>query len=218
MKITYRQTQSGKWLVHEAKPHTLGVGVEKAGEYSGEYTTGYQFGTFDSDTEAIAAMNELAAERGFTVVEWIEPIARNPQFIDLPVPDEDRISINADKTIEWYRGEVLKNRDVTPGNWFGYDFAIVDVTTGERLLLSEDGRYRVGDLKQTILRWRAMVDARLGDVVARGREGGRNPIGEEPMRRRQITINDSLWEKAERIGDGKASEGIRRALEEFTKQ
>lgn len=52
-------------------------------------------------------------------------------------------------------------------------------------------------------------------IIPRGREGGRNPIGDELMMRRQITINDSLWNKAERVGDGNASDGIRRALEAY---
>lgn len=213
MNITYRQTQSGKWLVCEAKPHTLGVGVKKVGTDSGGHTTGFQYGSFDTEAEAAEFATNLAAERGWSIVEWIEPTVRNPQFIDLAMPNDDLISINSDKTIEWYRGEVLKNVDITEGKWFGYDFAIVDMSTGERLLLSDNGRYRVGDLKATVLRWRGLVDERLGEIVPRGRNGGRNPIGDEPMERHSITINATLWQKAEQIGDGKASDGIRKALE-----
>jgi len=214
MDITYRQTQSGKWLVCEAKPHGLGVGVQKVGTPSGGHTSGFQYGRFDTEAEAVECMNIIAAQRGYDIVQWIEPVNRNPQFIDLPRPDNDRISINSDKTIEWYHGEILKNIDITEGKWFGYDFALIDCTTGERLLLSEEGRYRVGDLKHAILKWRASVDERLGEVIPRGREGGRNPIvPDEPMRRHQIRINDSLWNKATTIGDGNVSDGIRQALD-----
>lgn len=211
MNITYRQAQSGKWLVHEAKPHTLGVGVEKVGTPTGGQTTGFQYGNFDTEAEAAEFANELATKCGCTVVEWKPATRRNSQYIDLPAADDDRISINSDKTIEWYRGEVLKNCDITPGQWFGYEFALVDMSTGERLLLSNDGRYQVGDLKRTILHWRAAVDERLG--LPRGRNGGRNPIGDGPMERHNIMISASLWRKAAELGDGNASEGVRLALE-----
>lgn len=213
MNITYRKTQSSKWLVCEAKPHTLGVGVQKVGTESGGHTTGFQFGTFDEEGQAKDYAGSLARQRGWSIVEWVEPVKRNPQFIDLDMPDNDLISINSDKTIEWYRGEVLKNVDVTSGKWFGYDFAIVHVSTGERILLSNDGRYRVGDLKAAILKFRALVDERLGEVVPRGRNGGRNSIADEPMARRNISISDTDYDYATSIGGGKASAGIRVALE-----
>lgn len=215
MNITYRKTQSGKWLVCEAKPHTLGVGVQKVGTESGGHTTGFQFGTFEEEGQAKDYAGSLARQRGWSIVEWVEPVKRNPQYIDLDMPDNDLISINSDKTIEWYRGEVLKNVDITEGKWFGYDFAIVDVWTGERLLLSKEGRYRVGDLKQAIAAFRYRVDDRLGEVVPRGRNGGRNTIADEPMTRRNISITDTDYKYAASIGGGKASAGIRVALEHY---
>lgn len=69
------------------------------------------------------------------------------------------------------------------------------------------------------LPWRIIVDAEgqvIGvepTVIMRGRDGGRNPIGDEPMKRRQIQIPNALWEKARSLGDGNASAGIRKALE-----
>ena len=149
----------------EAKDHTLGVGVQRVHTKSGGHTTGFQYGHFNTEAEAIQRMNEIAAQRGYTVVQWVEPINRNPQFIDMPRPDSDRIAINANKTIEWYRSEVLKNIDITEGNSFGYDFAIADYTTGERFLLSKNGRYSVGDIKQAIMRWRRTVDTRLNETI-----------------------------------------------------
>jgi len=211
MNITYRKTQSGKWLVCEAKPHTLGVGVQKVGTDSGGHTTGFQFGAFEDEAQAIAAMNGIARARGFSIVKWIEPINRNPQFIALDMPEDSLISINSDKTIEWYRGEVLKNIDITPGHWFGYDFAIIDCSTGERLLLSDSGRYKVGELKQAILQFRQRVDARLGEVIPRGRDGGRKTIADEPTERHNISITPTDWNYAASIG-GSASDGIRVAL------
>jgi hypothetical protein len=210
MNITYRQTQSGKWLVCEAKPHTFGVGVQKVSTPSGGHTTGYQYGKFDTVQEAIDFANELATRRGWSIVEWQEPVNRNPQFIDMDLPDDDLISINSDKTIEWYRGEVLRNLDLTPYPRFGYDLAIVDISTGERLLEPTNGRYRLGDLRQAIMQFREQVDARLG--TPRGRNGGRDPIGDEPMKASTVRLPDELWQKAKEIGNGNASDGIRKAL------
>lgn len=212
MNITYRQTQSGKWLVCEAKPHTLGVGVQKVGTPSGGYTTGYEYDRYDTESEAANAARQLATERGWQVVEWIEPVTRNQDFIDLP--DGEFVSINADKTVEWYRGEVLKNVDITPYPRFGYEFALTDMTTGDRFLVQDTSRYSTTVLKNVIRRFRECVDARLGQP--RGRNGGRPQIADEPQRRHNITISDSLWQRAEQIGDGNASDGIRRALEVYS--
>lgn len=46
-------------------------------------------------------------------------------------------------------------------------------------------------------------------IVPRGRNGGRPSLDVE---RRSITITPELWQKAEQIGGGNASEGIRQAL------
>lgn len=50
-------------------------------------------------------------------------------------------------------------------------------------------------------------------IIPRGRYGGRNPIGDEPMERHNIMISADLWRKAAELGDGNASEGVRLALE-----
>jgi hypothetical protein len=46
----------------------------------------------------------------------------------------------------------------------------------------------------------------------------RNPVGRPSLdvERHNITITRSLWQKAEQIGGGNASDGIRKALEEWT--
>lgn len=51
-----------------------------------------------------------------------------------------------------------------------------------------------------------------GRGLPRGRAGGRPSLDVE---RHNITITSDLWQKAERIGDGNASEGIRKALEVY---
>lgn len=161
MKITFHQTRNGRWLVHEARPHTLGVGVEKVGTPTGAHVTGCQFGAYLTEVEAEGHACRLCANNGWELVEWQPPTETNEQFIDLDQPDDETIHLNADKTIEWYRGFVLKNVDVTPRPHFGYEFAICLMATGKVFLNSKDGGYRLGDLKWAILEARDHVDKLL---------------------------------------------------------
>lgn len=158
MKITYRQTRNGMWLVCAALPHVLGVGVKKVGTPTGAYTTGHQFGSYTEEQDARTHMENLASEHGYEIVEWVTPTEFNQDFLDIDLPDEEWISINPDKTIMWYKGKVLKNFDVTPGKRFGYKFELQLVGHDECFLASTDECYQVGELKQAILRCQEYID------------------------------------------------------------
>lgn len=49
----------------------------------------------------------------------------------------------------------------------------------------------------------------------------KNPVGRPPKmtdgKRRNIYIDDASWQKAKKLGDGKPSEGIRKALSKTPK-
>lgn len=62
MKIAIRQTRKGDWLIFEARPHTLGIGLEKVGQSTGAYTTGQQFDRRPTRPEAESAALEIAQE------------------------------------------------------------------------------------------------------------------------------------------------------------
>jgi hypothetical protein len=163
MNISYRLTRSGKWLVCEALPHTLGVGVERVGTPTDAYTTGTQFGAYATEDAALAQVEALTKEFACTYVPWVTPHEFNQQFIDLDLSDDAIVYIATDKTIEWYKGRVIKNIDVTEGKWFGYDFAIMIANgDGRRFLESTNGGYRLGDLKRAILEARRVIDEEGG--------------------------------------------------------
>lgn len=151
--ISYRKTQGrGDWLIFEAVPYTNGIGVRQVGTPARGYTTGLQFGRADTEEEAKNSAKAIAQEKEMVLVLWEPPRDPNPKFVDLsrqfPVKKDYNskeeaeadgwIYINPSKTIEWYKGRVIKCIDVTPGNSFGYDLAIKIVGQG-RHFNSEEG-------------------------------------------------------------------------------
>lgn len=186
--ITTRKTQSGDYLIFEAVPYKLGIGVEKVGSTGAGYTTGHQFGRADTEPEAVAAAEAIVAEKsdGFchwVLIKWRPPTEKNVQFVDMPkkFPEcktydkkvhaeaSGWIYVNPAKTLEWHRGRVIKCVDVSPDNSFGYDFAIRIV--GEEINFAETGeigigrfvsiRFRSGDVVEGILAARGWIDEDL---------------------------------------------------------
>lgn len=68
MLISYRQTRTGKWLVCGARPHQ-----------DGGYATDPQFGAHKTEDAAIAHMQAMASEYGYTIVDWVSPPANIPE-------------------------------------------------------------------------------------------------------------------------------------------
>jgi hypothetical protein len=163
MNISYRLTRSGKWLVCEALPHTLGVGVGRVGTPTDAYTTGTQFGAYATEDAALAQVEALTKEFAYTYVPWVTPHEFNQQFIDLDLSDDAIVYIGTNKTVDLYKGQAIRNIDVTEGKWCDNDFAIVIAGgDGRRYLESTNGGYRLGDLKRAILEARRVIDEEGG--------------------------------------------------------
>lgn len=191
--ISVRKTHSGDYLIFEAVPYKRGIGVEKVGSPGIGYTSGHQFGRADAEPEALRAAKAIVAEKsdGFchwVLIEWRPPTEKNVQFVDMPkkfpsgnqyesrgAAEEDGwIYINPAKTLEWYRGRVIKCVDVSPANSFGYDFAIRIV--GEEINFAQTGeigigrffsiRFRSGDVVEGILAARGWIDEDLMTIKA----------------------------------------------------
>lgn len=184
--VSFRKTRSGDFLIFEAAPYKHGIGVRKVGSEGGGYTTGYQFGRANTEPEAKAAAEALVAEMTddfstWQVVEWQPPMQKNPQFVDLPkqypinrvyeskpaAEADGWIYINPTKTIEHYRGRVIKCIDISPGNSFGYNFALriwgedEDFAISQELRIGEfqgTTRFRSGDIVDAILAAREWID------------------------------------------------------------
>lgn len=188
-----RKTHSGDYLIFEAVPYKRGIGVEKVGSPGIGYTTGHQFGRADTEPEAVAAAEAIAAEESdefchWVLIEWRPPTEKNSRFVDMPkkFPEcktydkkghaeaSGWIYINPAKTIEWYRGRGIKCIDVSPANSFGYNFAIKIV--GEEINFAESGeigigrfvsiRFRSGDVVEGILAARQWIDDDLITIKA----------------------------------------------------
>jgi hypothetical protein len=176
MKIATRKTQRGDWLVFEAVPAKAGVGVERVGNPLPGYTTGLQFSRFQTEEEAGAYAGELAVKIGGEVVDWLAP-GTNRQFADLPrlFPAETEygtvdeaatagwLYIAPGKTIERHRGVKIACADVSTGQSFGYDLAIV--AGGRRFLESTtvwtggkfSPRFRTGEVVEAISQAREFI-------------------------------------------------------------
>lgn len=178
MKISMRQTQKGDWLVFEAIPATMGVGVSKVGSPAGGYTTGLQLNRFDSEELAYRFAAELSAKTGSDIVDWLPPQAQNEQFRDLPKlypirKDYDTsteaeadgwIHINPSKSIDYHKGIKIYCADVSPANTFGYNLAIM--AAGRRYAETSQIwigrnfsiRFRAGEIVDAIEAARAFID------------------------------------------------------------
>jgi hypothetical protein len=186
--ISTRKTRSGDYLIFEAVPYRLGIGVATTGSKGSGYTTGHQFGRADTESEAVAAAEAIVVENDdetchWILIDWQPPMDKNLQFVDLDkkypqakdfetkaeAETAGWVYINPSKTIEWYRGRVLKCVDVSGGDSFGYDFAIkikgevsefaTSKTIGIGRMVS--ARFRSGDVVDGILAARQWIDADL---------------------------------------------------------
>lgn len=191
MKISIRQTQKGDWLVFEAIPATLGVGVDQVDSPAGGYTTGLQFQRFETDEEAENYAGALVAKTNAELVEWQPPQRQNSHFEDLPQLYPDRanyetkeqaeaagwIRINPSKTITHYRGIKIYCADVTPGNSFGYELSIkaldqefahsAQIGIGRYFSI----RFRAGDILDAIESVRKFIDHDLITQAEAVKEG-----------------------------------------------
>jgi len=179
--ISVRHTQKGDWLIFEAIPATLGIGVNKVGSSAGGYTTGLQFDRRETEEEAQNYAGELAVKIGAEIVEWEPPQNKNTLFSDLlplypAVTDYETseqaesagwIRINPSKTIIHYRGVKIYCADVTPGNSFGYKLAIKALEQ-EFAQSTEIGigkyfsvRFRSGDIVDAIKAAQKFIDDNL---------------------------------------------------------
>jgi hypothetical protein len=178
MPISIRQTQKGDWLVFEAIPAKLGIGVQQVGTLAGGYNTGFQYNRFpiESDAEDYAIL--LAEKLNSEIVEWEYPQQTNVQFEDLPklYPTQSKfdnanaaqnagwIRINPNKTITHYKGVKIYCSDITPGAAFGYDLAIT--ANSEYYLESSEIwignyfsiRFRAGDIVDVIKAIKQVID------------------------------------------------------------
>lgn len=155
--ISCRKTQRGDWLIFEAVPYTNGIGARKVGSPGQGYTTGHQFGRAEDENEACNSAKAIAQEMEMVLVPWEPPRDFNPRFIDLPPQNPTKkdynskdeakadgwIYINPSKTIEHYRGRVIKCIDVTPGRSFGYNLAIKIAGQGRHVKIEEDSIYEI---------------------------------------------------------------------------
>lgn len=183
--ISYRQARRGDWIVCQAVPATMDIGMAKVGSPAGGYTTGTIYGRADTEEAAEQMAQSTAREHNGTVVAWEYP-RPNPQFADLPrkypmqtsgyeswqaARADGWVTINPSKTIEHYRGRVIYCADITPGNSSGYELAVT--CAGIRYLESttvwaEDGAvskfcpaFRAGDLVDAIEAARRWIDEDL---------------------------------------------------------
>lgn len=181
MKISMRQTQKGDWLVFEAIPATMGVGVSKVGTLAGGYTTGLQLNRFDNEELAYRFAAELSAKTGSEIVDWLPPQAQNVQFRDLPklYPTAKRydtsaeaeadgwIHINPSKSIDYHKSIKIYCADVSPVGTFGYNLAIMadgrryaessTIWIGQHLSI----RFRAGEIVDAIEAIRRFIDSDL---------------------------------------------------------
>lgn len=183
--VSYRQTRRGDWIVCEALPATMDIGMDKVGSPAGGYTTGEVYNRADSEEAAEEMAQAIAHERGGVVVAWEHP-RPNPQFGDLPrryptqtggyeswqaAHADGWVTISPHKTIEHYRGRVIRCADITPGNSFGYKLAIECAGTHyleSTTVWAEDGTvsefspaFRSGDLVDAIEAARRWIDEDL---------------------------------------------------------
>ena len=170
--ISVRQTKRGDWLVFQAVPATLGMGIEKVGNLAGGYTTGYQYDRFPTESEANEYAELLAKKLNSQVVKWQYKQRENPQFINLPklyptkkqfnnreeAEKEGWIYISPNKCLCYYKDIRIWCKDIIPGASFGYDLAIV---TNDKIYLEStviwiggkfSNSFRMGDIVDVIER------------------------------------------------------------------
>lgn len=182
--LSCRQTRRGDWIVCQAVPATLDIGIERVGNPADGYTTGHIFSRHAGEDEARRAAEALAVQKGWAFApDWKHP-RRNGQFSELPKKyptrttgyssfDEARedgwIHINPSKTIQHYRGRVIYCADITQPPSSGYDLAvscagIVYLESTEVWAMGERGfsnfspRFRTGDLVDAIQAARRWID------------------------------------------------------------
>lgn len=176
-KISIRQTKAGDWLICEAIPNALGIGVQSVGDTAPGYKTGHQYDRYPTEHEAIAFAEGLAAGLDAELVDWQHP-EENSRFEDLPrlfpkrtsyqtveeAEADGWIRINPSKTVSWYRGMKIYCKDISPGNSFGYDLAIVangrqftkssEIGVGPKISV----RFRAGEVVEAIETAKKYID------------------------------------------------------------
>lgn len=177
--ISVRQTKRSDWLVFQAIPATLGMGIEKVGTLVGGYTTGYQYDRFPTEQEANEYAKKLAEKLQAQVVKWEYKQRENPQFIDLTklYPTEKEfntsekakkagwINISPNKRLCYYNDVRIWCKDVTLGTSFGYNLAIV---ANDKIYLESteiwisgkfSQRFRTGDIVDTVEKIKQDINA-----------------------------------------------------------
>jgi hypothetical protein len=178
--VSVRQTRRGDWLVFEALPATMGIGVAKVGSVGRGYKTGHQYGRFGTEAEANVEARRIADEKDGVVVAWEYP-GQNTPFSALPRKyptrthydtDEDAAAdgwlyIFPDKTIEWYRGHLIYVQDITPGRAIDYELAVM-VKGHDRIFTRNEltwiggkfsWRFRTGDILDAIAAAHRFIDS-----------------------------------------------------------